>query len=272
MGRSKLLAGLTIPKAEMKAPVAGAVSASVVKRNLGEKFDSQIFATDSTVCLFWITQESKPLQVGVRNAVAEVRRFSSVGEWCHVSTNSNVADIGTRPAAVAEILPGTPWQEGYHWMTLPVDQMPLKTAEQITLSAEERQQAAAEVRGGDIRGHQLHVLVSEVAERYAFSKYLLDPCRLGWSKSLRVMALVARFIKFCKEGHRCRGTATPERPSLTVFGQEKLQLAANYFFRIGTLEFKKFGKQSEISKISSLEKDKILYFTGRLLDTLLLCY
>jgi hypothetical protein len=34
MGRSKLLTGLTIPKAELKAAVAGAVSASVVKRNL----------------------------------------------------------------------------------------------------------------------------------------------------------------------------------------------------------------------------------------------
>ena len=55
MGRSKLLAGLTIPKAEMKAAVAGATSASVVKRYLGDKFAGQIFATNSTVCLFWIS-------------------------------------------------------------------------------------------------------------------------------------------------------------------------------------------------------------------------
>jgi len=82
MGRSKLLTGLTIPKAEMKAAVAGATSAS----NL-------------TVVLYWISQESKPLQVGVRNAVAEVRRFSTIQEWRHVSTNNNVADIGTRTAA-----------------------------------------------------------------------------------------------------------------------------------------------------------------------------
>jgi hypothetical protein len=57
MGRSKLLAGLTIPKAEMKAAVAGATSASVVKRYLGDKFAGQIFATNSTVCLFWISGE-----------------------------------------------------------------------------------------------------------------------------------------------------------------------------------------------------------------------
>jgi hypothetical protein len=43
---------LTIPKAELKAAVAGAVSASVVKRNLGDKFAGQIFAIDSTVALY----------------------------------------------------------------------------------------------------------------------------------------------------------------------------------------------------------------------------
>jgi hypothetical protein len=49
-----------------------------VKRNLGDKFAGQIFAIDSTVALYWISQENKPLQVGVRNAVAEVRRFSTI--------------------------------------------------------------------------------------------------------------------------------------------------------------------------------------------------
>ncbi len=50
-------------EALMRAAVAGAVSASVVKRNLGEKFAGQIFAIDSTVVLFWISQESKPFRL-----------------------------------------------------------------------------------------------------------------------------------------------------------------------------------------------------------------
>ncbi len=220
MGRSKLLTGLTIPKAELKAAVARAVSTSVVKRNLGEKFAGQIFAIDSTVALYWISQESKPLQVGVRNAVAEVRRFSTIQEWRHVSTSCNVADIGTRPAAVAEVMPGCAWQEGYDWMTLPIEEMPLQTAEQITLSAEERRLAAAEVRGGDIRGHAINTVVADVADRYAYSKYLVDPCRLGWSKSLRVLALVRRFITRCKEGARRwappRPTPPPQLSSLRM--------------------------------------------------------
>ncbi len=36
-GRSKLLKGMTIPKAELKAAVAGATTAAMVRRNLGDR-------------------------------------------------------------------------------------------------------------------------------------------------------------------------------------------------------------------------------------------
>jgi hypothetical protein len=62
MGPSKLLTGMTILKAEMRAAVAGAVSASVVKRNLGEKFAGQIFAIDSTVVLFGFLRRVNPFR------------------------------------------------------------------------------------------------------------------------------------------------------------------------------------------------------------------
>jgi hypothetical protein len=109
-------------------------------------------------------------------------------------------------------MPGCAWQEGYYWMTLPIEEMPLQTAEHITLSAEERRLAAAEVRGGDIRSHAINTVVADVADRYAYSKYLVDPCRLGWSKSLRVLALVRRFITRFKEGGRCCGAAEADPP------------------------------------------------------------
>jgi hypothetical protein len=126
--------------------------------------------------------------------------------------------------------------------------MPLQTAEQITLSAEERRLAAAEVRGGDIRSHAINAVIADVADCYACSKYLVDPCRLGWSKSLRVLALVRRFITRCKEGGRRRSAAEADPPA--VFSQDELRQAADYFFRLGTREFKKFGKLSEVKHCS----------------------
>jgi hypothetical protein len=62
MGRSKLLTGLTIPKAELKAAVAGAVSTSVVKRNLGEKFAGQIFAIDLLLLYTGFLRKASPFR------------------------------------------------------------------------------------------------------------------------------------------------------------------------------------------------------------------
>jgi hypothetical protein len=51
-GRSKLLTGMTIPKAELKAVVASATTAAMVRRNLGDRYGSATFCTDSTICLY----------------------------------------------------------------------------------------------------------------------------------------------------------------------------------------------------------------------------
>ncbi len=107
-GRSKLLTGMTIPK----AAVAGATTAAMVQRNLGDRYGGATFCTDSTICLYWITQDDRPLQTGVRNAVTVIRRFSDTMDWFHITTEKNVADLGTRPALVAEIAPGSAWQIG----------------------------------------------------------------------------------------------------------------------------------------------------------------
>ncbi len=61
---------------ELKAAVAGATTAAMVRRNLEDRYGGATFCTDSTICLYWITQGDRPLQTGVRNAVTEIRRFS----------------------------------------------------------------------------------------------------------------------------------------------------------------------------------------------------
>ena len=199
LARSKIMSDLTIPRAEMRSAVIGAVSCQVIKNNLGKLLGNVMYVTDSTICLHWISQDDRPLQVAVRNAVIEVRRFSSVSEWFHVESHLNVADLGTRSAAVGQIGPGQPWQEGQSWMQLEVKDMPVKTAEEIVLSAEEKRLAAVETRGKDVRGHTIHTMVDKMAARYALSNYVVDPCRFSWTKVVRVTALVMRFVNELRE-------------------------------------------------------------------------
>jgi hypothetical protein len=240
LGRSKLLTGLTIPKAELKAAVAGAVTASVVKRNLGDKFSGATYCTDSTVALYWISNDDRPLQVGVRNAVCEIRRFSDPHDWYHITTDLNVADLGTRAAEVSEIMPGTAWQSGQDWMHLPRDQQPLRTVSEITLTSEEKRLAAAETRAGDVQGLRINIFAPDIAARYAESKYLVDPCKFSWSKSRRILALALRFVSLCKgRSAEAGGRGNPmeavkdglARPACVISDQE-LEAADRYFFKL----------------------------------------
>ena len=117
--------------------------------------------------------------MGVLNAVAEIRRFSDPADWFHVESELNIADLGTRPAQVHEVGLGSAWQIGHQWMTLPRDQLPVKTAAEVTLNAEEARLAATELRAKDVRGHDIHLQTSLIGERYSASRYLLDPCTVS---------------------------------------------------------------------------------------------
>jgi hypothetical protein len=275
-GRSKLLTGMTIPKAELKAAVAGAVTANMVKRNLADQYTRSTFVTDSTICLYWVTQDDRPLQVGVRNAVSEIRRFSDTKDWFHTTTEKNVADLGTRPAQVEEIGPGSSWQEGQPWMWLPREQMPIKSAAEVTLTAEEKRQAATELRNKDIRGHEVNLATSEVTGRYAFSSYLVDPCRFSWSTAVRIVAIIQSYLKKLRARVADRKSLRPVKelqvikkgqgPFCVTLEATDVAEAADYFFRKATKEVKRFVKPKDY-KLCSIEKGGILYFSGRLLDT-----
>ena len=59
-------------------------------------------------------------------------------------------------------------------------------------------------------------------------------------------------------------TNTPSVSSTqAILSQHKLQRSENYFYQRATEEVKKFSKPSKYEKISS-EKDKILYYMGRI--------
>jgi hypothetical protein len=138
MARSKIVSDLTIPKAELKAAVMGAISADMVKRQLGTYLGSVLYITDSTICLHWINQNDRPLQTALRNAVIEVRRFSNIEEWFHVDTELNIADVGTREVDVMQIQSDSEWQTGKPWMRLAKVDMPVKTVSEVVMTAEKR--------------------------------------------------------------------------------------------------------------------------------------
>lgn len=280
--KSKLVTMSTIPRGELRAAVIGSILAHTVKLNLQEQFQGAIYVTDSTVVLYWINQDQRPLQVGVRNSVIEIRRFSQPCQWFHIDTGSNLADLGTRNAEIEEIESGTEWQDGKEWMRREREDMPLKTLVDVTLTSEERRIASQEMRAPDVGGIVLSNLLTKVSDRYSFSKYLVDPCRLSWPRSVRVVAYVARFIMIKVPAWRKAWLPKPEPGTeQTEPGTEQTELAPHfpkdqftgpelrraerYFFLKTTKEVRQFSKELDWKNCSVLA-DGILLYSGRILD------
>ena len=129
-----------------------------------------------------------------------------------------------------------------------------------------------------------------MADRYAFSQYLVDPCKWTWSKVIRVVALVLRFVRnimlrvalsstqaLQDGGHRHSADAEAVYPgdnaalreraaaAASVLPQER-EAAERYFFKKTTEEVLQFSKLKDYKDCSET-RDGIMLFTGRILDS-----
>ena len=268
--KSKLVHTTTVPKGELRAAVMGASLAYTVSSDLGPQVEDILFVTDSTIVLFWLSHDTRPLQTAVRNAVIEIRRFSSVDQWYHVASEDNVADLGTRSIEVDEVGPESDWVNGRPWMAGPRDRFPLRDVSQVSLDAEEARIAAREVKVGEASAHATAEALNKVQQRYEFSRYIVDPCNASWPKALNVLAAVFRFISKLQGAVQRRKEGNPviylpHHLRVVHITAEERQGAEQYFFRKATQEVKKFMRKSDYEDCT-IEKDGVLYYKSRILD------
>ena len=135
--KSKIVSSLSIPKAELKSCTVGAILSHVCSTylKLSNILVSNIYVTDSMVALQWLNTDQRPLMLGIRNNVIEVRRFSEIGNWYLVQSGDNIADLGTRQATIHDIGLKSEWQLGKKWMSLERKSFPILSIDEIKLSA-----------------------------------------------------------------------------------------------------------------------------------------
>ena len=90
---------------------------------------------------------------------------------------------------------------------------------------------------------------------------MLDPNKYGYLKSIRIIAIIKRFIRNCFDKVRTNSRVLPQ---FLYLDDDELRTAANYYYRKATEEIKHFVKKEKYLKISC-EKDNVLYYTGRIL-------
>ena len=261
--KSKLVKANSIPRGELKGATMASVLAHTVCRNIKEQTDEVYYVTDSTIVLYWISLDYRPLQATVRNGVIEISRLSSLDQWFHLDTDQNIADHGTRPVTVDTIGEGSEWQNGKPWMSKPTSEFPLRTAADITLDNREKVIALKEVKTPELAAMAFLSVettsdtASKINARYDFSDYMIDPCKRSYMWALRSTYLVFRALDIMKQKR-------PKNEAIQ-YTDEELEIARLYYFRKATAEVKQFSKPSEYKNVT-IEKDGVLFYKSRLLD------
>lgn len=145
--KSKLMQE-SVPRNELNAIRIGANLVFDIKNALGDQVGDVYFFTDSCIAMSWVHNTKKKLRLYCLNRVTEIRNLiQSVIESSddiplyHVEGKSNLADLLTKvnnlkPDDIGE---DSAWIQGYDWMKLDVNSMPVTSFPQLQLSASQRQ-------------------------------------------------------------------------------------------------------------------------------------
>ena len=270
LGRSRLVHDrMTQPRAELFAAVLNAHSGEIVRRSFHKWHTSALKLSDSQIALYWLSNDNKPLKQWVRNRSIEIRRFTKPDQWHYVSSKSMPADIGTRKGATLEdVNQNSTWIQGFDWMKKDPSEFPMISIKELKLSSEEMTEACKEtaLNQETFLSIKQRLVPTEVADRYAFSGYLIDPNSHSFSKVVRIMGHVLKFLSNCRKRVKTRPKTIPVVLHLPLTDEE-LKQGSNYFFRKCTAEIKQFLPKTKYEHISK-EVDGILMYSGRILPTI----
>ena len=258
--RSKLVPqGMTIPRAELFAANLNAQTGKVISHSLGKYHKGTVKLTDSQITLHWLNNKELPLKQWVRNKVIDTLRYSNKEQWYYVKSQDMPADIGTRKGSTIEdITENSVWKNGFLWMQNKSNEFPLKTYNEMKQECKNASDEANEY----VKCHTSHITykLEEVAKRYEFSNYIIDPNKYSFEKVIRVLAMVYKFLDNCKN------TCVKVQSAAVTLNDYEIQKAMCYYFRKATQEVKQFQEKRSYEMIST-EKDEILYYSGRILGT-----
>ena len=256
--RSKIIPdGTSIPRAELIAALLNTHTGEVVRRAFGKYHQNHIKLCDSEIVLHWLKNEDKPLKQWVRNRVLEVKRFTQIEDWYHVDSKNMIADIGTRKgSSIADVDQDSLWINGLDWMKKSIEEMPLRSVNNITLN----QNVVIEIKKEEncnipvIKIHNNFIpgrkLPEEIQERYEFSRYVIDPNRHRFDTIIRIMALVYKYIN-------CLRNKASTKIKISHFDVKDINISPNeikqakmYFYMKATEELKHFNEEKHYSKFT----------------------
>ena len=169
---------VSIPRLELSAAVLGIKIGEVIKKALPDTFSEICYWTDSMIVRYYVQNTSTRFSTFVANRLAVVHQFSTVSQWRHVRSEDNIADLVSRgittEKALEKWLKGPSFLQDYvplasHPTVLPPDGIELKKGAAVVNTA--------------FQSTSMTQLLSHYSD---------------WSKLLRAVAWILRFISYMK--------------------------------------------------------------------------
>ena len=298
LARTKVVHDLTTPRAELEAALLNATTGHIVRLSLGERLKVSWKFSDSQVALHWIHCVRYALKMWVRNRVVEINRLCEPISWRYIRSKDNIADLATRKGAkVQDVDVDSTWKRGLPWMSEAEENFPVQKYDEICLSAQDKADATREKIEADVHEcFATRYVPQEVGDRYAFSRYLIDPNKFRFRTVVRILALVFAFLSKLndrrnKKCNKEKSLAFLRKRDFSICDSQKevgqffcgftylnfqpvafavrvsedmLNAAKAYFFEKASAEVIEFLDAKKYKNISVLN-DGILYHTGRIL-------
>ncbi|KAJ8260443.1 hypothetical protein GJAV_G00182210 [Gymnothorax javanicus] len=125
----------------VKAELCGAVFAAQLKKYFEQRGRIHVkrwyHFVDSQTVLSAIQRESYGFQTFFANRIGEIQSTTQCQDWWWIPGPLNIADNITRGAGPKDLDEHSPWQEGPEFLSLPVDEWPIKSAKHVSATARE---------------------------------------------------------------------------------------------------------------------------------------
>lgn len=126
LGKSRLtpMKKVTIPRLELSAAATATKVSSMIRRELDLPIDEDIYWTDSTCALGYITNEDRRFKTFVANKISVIHENSQPSQWRYVNTKLNPADDASRGLSAEELVNNERWIKGPDFLWSSEDDWP----------------------------------------------------------------------------------------------------------------------------------------------------
>jgi len=254
------LRAISIPRLELMAGVLGVRLAQIIARVLKLGAEQFTYWSDSTDVIHWVKGQSRRYKPFVANRVSEIHSVTNPGQWRHVPGVLNPADDASRGLNVHQMLPTSRWFCGPDFLKEDKLYWPTEIATTLTEEAQD------ELPKSCITNAQMCTPKMPLIDVSRFSK---------WSKLVRVMATVLRFVDLVK-GRKVTGIESfsavelqdAERMVLRqvqreVFAEEIHSLKAGKVLRSSLLPLSPIVGQDELLRVGGRLQQSSLPYDAR---------